>query len=180
MSMQAADLSREMRDDAISGALRDLTRLTLRAAAGAETPDSIASRALASLVALGGAERGAIVLIPNSAASSGGVVLALSAESPRVLAVYSMAADEARLLCARDLSTLTGEQVSAEGIVWATVQLALPNAQFGGDEPVANHGRAPDASASARQALVLLGWGDLPHARALAARAHEALAATAD
>ena len=169
-----------MRDDAISGALCDLTRLTLRATSGAETPDSIASRALESLVALGGAQRGAIVLLPNSPASSGGVALALPAEPLRVLAVYGMAADEARLLCARDLSTLTGEQTSAEGIVWATVQLPPLNAPLGGNEPVANPGRAPAASTSAWQAVVLLGWGDLPHAHALAARAHEALAATAD
>lgn len=180
MSMQAADLSREMRDDAISGALRDLTRLTLRATSGAETPDSIASRALESLVALGHAERGAIMLMPNPPDETSGVALAPPAEHPRVLAVRGMAEEEARLLYARHHSILTGEQMSAEGIVWTTVQLAIPNARLGGDEPVANAGREPAASAPAGLALVLLGWSDHPHAHALAERAHEALAVTGD
>ena len=111
MSMRAANLPREVRHDALSGALRDLTRWTLRATSGVETPESIASRALETLATLCDAQRGAIVLMPNSPdAAAGGVAPLLSSQRQRVLAVRGMAEEEARLLCARDPSSLAGEE----------------------------------------------------------------------
>src|SRR5690242_14999897 len=176
MSMQAANLPREMRHDALSGALRDLTRWTLRAISGAETPESIASQALETLATLCDAQRGAIVLMPNSPdAAAGGVAPLLSSQRQRVLAVRGMAEEEARLLCARDASSLAGEEPAVDETIWVTGRLALPGAQSGSDEPGVNPGREPAGSA-----LVLLGWNDHPHAHALAARAYESLAITSD
>jgi signal transduction histidine kinase len=175
MSMQAADLPREMRHDAIAGALRDLTRLTLRATTGAETPESIASRALETLIVLCDAQRGAIALMPNLPDEATGATPMLSGARPRVLAARGMAEEDAWLLYARRHSILAGEGSAAGEIIWVTGQLPLSSAQSGNDEPGANPGRAPVGPA-----LVLLGWGDHPQAHALAARAHEALATIGD
>ncbi len=181
--MQATDQPRALRHDALAGALRDLTRLTLRAMSGAETPASVASRALETLAILCDAERGAIVLMPNSPAEGARVALTLPAEPPaeppRVLAVYGMAEDEAWLLCPPNHPSPTGEEMTAVGTrAWATAELSLPNAQLDSDEHSPK--LDPSATAPARLARVLLGWNDHPYAPALAARAHEALAATSD
>lgn len=179
MSMQAADLPRESRHTAVSGALRDLARLALRATSGTETPESIASRMLETLTVLCDAERGAVILAPNPDAETTGTGAAPSTESERtrVLAVSNMSVDEARFLRTNGRSSLSDVPAASER-AWVATELALPNDQLIDDE----RDLSPDLDSATRArgwlALVLLGWND--HARALAAHAQDALAITGD
>src|SRR5690242_12939613 len=116
MDTQAADLPRETHHEAVSGALRDLARLALRAASGAETLESIASRMLETLTALCDAERGAIVLAPHPRAGSSGAggALRTAVDRARVIAVRNMSGDEARFLHSRGHSALPEAPAAGE------------------------------------------------------------------